>query len=92
MATKKYLRVIIYFILVSLPATYLNSKRICFLWLRYDIISYFSLSKRYKSSNTEFISEISSETFSAGKKDLLNGMKGFFGKEFHVYKTVICNV
>ena len=92
MATKKYLRNIICFVLVSLSESYIKPKSICHLWLRYDFISYLLLLKLYKSSNTEFISEISSEIFSAGKKELLNGMKGLFGKELQVYKTVICNV
>jgi len=92
MATKKYLRVIICFVLFFLSATYNKYKNIYCFWLSYDFVSYSLLSKLYKFPNFEFISEKRVETLSSGGKELLNRMKELFGKESHVYKTVICNV
>jgi hypothetical protein len=92
MALKRCLRVITYFLSVSLSATYLKVKSIYRLWLRCDLISNSLLLKLNKSTNTEFLSEGSSDTLSVAKMELLYRMKGLIGKELQVYKTVICNV
>ena len=91
MSTKKYLRVIICFLLVLLSATYLKSKSVYSLWLRYDFNSIPLLSKLHKSPNPEFISKKSSEPFSFTRKELLSGIKGLFVKKSQIYKTAICN-
>jgi hypothetical protein len=87
MAPKICLRVIIHFLSVYLSATYLKAESIYRLWIRCDLISNPILLKLNRSTNTEFLSEGSSDTLSFAKKELHCGMKGPIGKEFQVYKN-----
>ena len=92
MAPKICLRVIIYFLLVPLSATYHKVESICRLWLKEKLISNSLLLKLNGTIIKEFLSEGSSDTLSVAKMKLPCWINGLIGKEFQVYNTVICNV
>jgi hypothetical protein len=89
MALKIRLRVIIYFLLVSLSATYLKFESIYLLCFRNDLTANLLLLKLNTATIKQFFAEGSSDPLSVAKIKLSCWIKGKIGKELQSYNTVI---